>query len=194
VLNISGLLATQLGDLECACAHFEEGFVLGRTIGHLGFQQKALAYLGIIALVRGDFAGATAATTEALILDRVRLPDVNRDALVDMLRVLAVVAQTLGHMIRAAQLFGAAMALNEALGQPTYIDFPDTHLYGRLQLAAATAEESARMSLGRAAFAAAWERGRLLPLEEVFVLALSVNGVGDSPVVDTMVDRDAASA
>ena len=170
-LEVSGHLETQLGDLERARAHFEECLRLGRVIGNPGFQETALLHLGILAVLRDDVAGAATTATAALSMARVRLPDVDRFSTAGNMLVLACVAQWLGQPMRAVRLFGASAALMAALSSSINAGPADT-LFERVQLVADAAEAAARASLGQEAFAAAWEQGKALSLEEAFTLAV----------------------
>ena len=73
--------------------------------------------------------------------------------------------------MRAVRLFGASAALMAALSSSINAGPADT-LFGRVQLVADAAEAAARASLGQEAFAAAWEQGKALSLEEAFTLAV----------------------
>jgi len=117
--------------------------------------------LGRVALAEGDAATAHARLTEALT--------VLRDAglvwdVPPLFGDLAQVAVAQGQPERAARLWGAAAAQHQALlGRPLPADEGPT-------LAQAT--ESLRARRGAAAFAAAWDAGRAMPLEQAVADAL----------------------
>jgi hypothetical protein len=79
------------------------------------------------------------------------------------LRGLAGVAAARGQSERAARLWGAAEALRDSMRPDTPTDLQPLE---ECDLAAA------RCALGEAAFAAAWAKGRALPLEQVVADAL----------------------
>jgi hypothetical protein len=83
------------------------------------------------------------------------------------LELLAGAAGTRGDIVRAVRLLAAADALRAALGAPRAPADQDTHAR---QVAAMRAQ------LGPAAFAAAWEAGRGMTLEQAVAGAL-----GDAP-------------
>jgi hypothetical protein len=74
-----------------------------------------------------------------------------------------VVAEA-GHAPRAARLLGAAWALREATG--SLVEPADEAAYARCT-------EALRWTLGEAAFAATWDAGRALPLEQALAEALA---------------------
>ena len=75
----------------------------------------------------------------------------------------ALVAGAQGEARRAAQLWGAAQALHEAKGIPRDIDF----------LAEADVRISAvRSGMGEEAWEEAWNKGRVMPLDEAVSYAM----------------------
>jgi non-specific serine/threonine protein kinase len=83
---------------------------------------------------------------------------------------LAAAAALDGEAQRAAQLLGAAAALHESVG---FVLEPDQ------ALVVDPAVDRARTQLGEEAFAATWEAGRALTLEQAIAYALEEND-GDS--------------
>jgi hypothetical protein len=75
------------------------------------------------------------------------------------------VTEAQGQPERAAQLFGAAAALREAIGE----SLPPAEQARNDQAGAAL-----RVALGDAVFAAAWEAGRTMPLEQAIAEAISM--------------------
>jgi len=75
----------------------------------------------------------------------------------------AQVAAAHGHAARAAHLLGAAEAVRAAIGAP---------LLPRAKAGHDCTVAAARTSLGDDAFAAAWEMGATLSLEQAIVLVL----------------------
>jgi hypothetical protein len=83
--------------------------------------------------------------------------------LAEGLEGMARIAAVRGLPWQAAQLGGAAEALRETLDAP---------LAPSLRAGHARAARDLREALGETAFAAAWAKGRALPLEEAIILAL----------------------
>ncbi len=88
----------------------------------------------------------------------------NRLGVANSLEGLARVASARGQLQRAAALWGAAFAVHEAIGVP----FADERYRGHKESAKAT-----RAQLGDGAFARAWERGRVMTLEQAVAYATS---------------------
>ena len=162
ILDNRAVLAQGEGDSRLARRLGEEALALHRAHGDRQRIGHALAALGRVALAEGDAATAHARLTEALT--------VLRDAglvwdVPPHLRELAQVAAAQGQPERAARLWGAAAAQHQVLlGRPLPADEGPT-------LAQAT--ESLRARLGAASFAAAWEAGQALPLEQAVADALA---------------------
>jgi len=76
---------------------------------------------------------------------------------------LAGVARARGEGARAARLWGAAAAARAALGAPPWPAFRPAH---------EASVAAARTALGEEAFAAAWEEGQALSLEQAIAAAL----------------------
>jgi hypothetical protein len=142
---------------------------VGRAIGNRGFQGPGFSLLACLAIEGGDAVRAIALSCEWLASTRHLEPD--EDYLrnnADLVRILAMAAVALGQPTRAAQLFGVNAAIVEALGYPSESgpQIPAPNLYE-------DAMTAARVVLGEDAFAAAWEQGKALTLEEVFTLVLA---------------------
>ena len=187
-------LAFQQGRPAEARALYEESLALQRELGDRPGIANSLCNLGYLALAEGDLAGATALLEESLALavelgdkywtalSLLRLAKVARAegdhgrasaldgraltlaselgakrALAEWLEGLARTAVAHEAFDRAVVLLGAADAVREELGAP----LPPAERPGHEQDLAA-----ARASLGDDAFAAAWDAGRRMPLEE----------------------------
>jgi predicted ATPase/class 3 adenylate cyclase len=157
--DLAGLTYLQ-GDYEAARRLFEESLALRRQLGDREGIALSLGNLGSVALEQGDFAAAGALLREGLLLVRELGLQL---AMAESLDGLARLAAAEGQLARAARLWGAAEALREALGAPQPLN--EREAYDR-QVAAARAAWDA------ASFAAAWEAGRALPLEQVLDEAL----------------------
>jgi ATP/maltotriose-dependent transcriptional regulator MalT len=182
-----GRLARLRGDLAGAKRHLDQALALCRATYNHHVVVGVLAELGEIAFVRGELA-------EAVALYQERLDD-HHDArsAPRALEGLAGVAMARGEDALAARLFGAAETASERLG---IILTP----IRQQELAARTA--TARNALDETAFAAAWDEGRRLPLDEARaeaakvadLVALSAGttsaGAADSPTVFGLTRRE----
>jgi predicted ATPase/transcriptional regulator with XRE-family HTH domain len=157
-----GRMARQQGDLDRAEALLEEALALCRGIGYGWGTAEALLYLGEVARDRGDPRRAAGLFAESLSLYR---------AQGDMLGIgcclheLGGVAAARGRPDRAARLTAAAGAVLAASGLRTG---PADGVGGEAALA------PIRAALGEAAFAAAWEAGRQMPLDRAVAEAAAV--------------------
>jgi predicted ATPase/class 3 adenylate cyclase len=158
-VNDLGLVLREMGEYDRAHKLLEEGLALFRELGDrwgIGF---SLANLGIVAWNRAQHDQAAALFNESLNLRKV-LGD--RRGISTALTGLAVVATAQGRPESSAILFGAAEALRDALGipPPPFIrDDYNRHLGG------------VRASLDEPVFAAAWQRGRAMTMEQAIEYA-----------------------
>ena len=138
-----------------------ESLALFREIGERRTTPYALNLLGLLAWRRGDRARASSLLAEGTRLSR----DLgSRLAVVNSLTTLATVAIADAKSERAARLLGAVEALREKIGAPIQpIERPT--------LDAMIAEM--RAALGEAKFAAGWEAGRCISLDEAIAEALT---------------------
>jgi non-specific serine/threonine protein kinase len=120
---------------------------------------ESLGSLGFVLLGQGEYGEAKALLAESLSLRR-ELGD--QVGMVQCLAGLAGIANSVGQPERAARLFGAAEALRAASG--ARLSPADRVDYDH-NLAAA------RGQLGESAFAAAWDEGRAMTLEEAIAEA-----------------------
>ncbi|MGD9891858.1 MAG: tetratricopeptide repeat protein [Dehalococcoidia bacterium] len=159
-LNNLAQVAHEEGDNTAARALLEESLALAREVGDTWQVAATLGNLGEVARRQGDHQRATALLEECTGLYRL-LGDKRR--LAECLEELAGLAAELGRPERAAHLGGAAHALRENMGAPAA---------PMEQASIASTRKTARAALGDAAFLAAWDAGRTLPLEEAIALAL----------------------
>jgi predicted ATPase/class 3 adenylate cyclase len=153
-LNTLGIYASDRGEHDRAAALYQEALTLRREIGdHFGVG-VSLNNLAEAVRAQGDGRRAAALYQEALTL-RHELGAVNGVA--EDLRELASLAAANGRSEAAARLLGAAAALHDTIG----VAFRTT---ASPQLEPDVA--LARDALGEEAFAAAWEAGRVLRLDE----------------------------
>jgi len=159
-LNDLGLLAWRRGELGSAAERHEEAVALRRELGDRVGLARSLSNLGLVAADQGDHRRAAALTAESVGLAAALG---SKQVLVDGLEHLGLIAAATGEDRRAARLCGAAAAQREAIGASL---LPTDRAYNAPRIAAL------RTRLGDAAFAAAWEAGRALPLEGAIAVAL----------------------
>jgi hypothetical protein len=158
-LHTLGINARLQGDDARALALAQESLALCRELGFKGLIPSVLMGLGYIAQRQGDAARARGCFAEALALRREMG---NLGGVMLCLAGLAGVAGMQRQPERAVRLFGAADALAELLQErPTAPH--QIELERNLALA--------RAQLDEATFAAAWEAGRALTLEQAIAEA-----------------------
>jgi len=155
-----GAIAQLQGDWEDAVALYAESLAICREIGHKSLTVGGLQSLGAAVLHQGDTRRAAACFAEGLALSR-ELG--SRSGIAYSLAGMAGVAAAQGHSERSARLFGAAEALFDATGQ--VVEPVDRAEYDRHAAVA-------RTQLGDHAFAAAWEAGRAMTIEQAIAEAL----------------------
>jgi predicted ATPase/class 3 adenylate cyclase/Tfp pilus assembly protein PilF len=161
-LSNLGLVAYHQGDYAAAGAYFEESLTLRREVGDRGGIAISLNNLGNVALVQNENATARTFFLESLAIKH-ELGD--QWGIAFSLENLAAAEASLGQVLLAAQLWGAAERLREEIKAP--IPLNDRSRYER-QVAEArfAANETA-------AFNAAWQAGRGDILESIIRLALA---------------------
>jgi ATP/maltotriose-dependent transcriptional regulator MalT len=164
-----GQLALSQGDDATARSEAEESVVLYKEMGHWHGTAESLAILGKVVAAQGDYAPAQALYEESLVLSR----ELGEQWVIAASLVgLGEVAAAQRQLAWAAQLWGAAEALRDALGIP--IQPVERADYER-------AVSSARVHLGERAFAAAWAQGRSMTPEQ----ALAAKGQKPTPIPTT---------
>jgi predicted ATPase/DNA-binding XRE family transcriptional regulator len=158
---LSGLaeLALHGGEVDRARQLAEESLSGWRALGEAAQMALALAQLGEVARREGDLAGAHTSLCEALKLSR------GTGGMAIVMRGLegcALVCLDRGQVTRAAQLYGAAAALRDALRTP--LPPLQRQAYER-------ALEAMRAALGPAGFAHAFAAGQALSLDAAMALA-----------------------
>jgi non-specific serine/threonine protein kinase len=171
-------LAYRRSDYNQAGWLAEESMTAARAGGSPLRLASALITFGEIASARGDLAAALTALQEALRL----AVDLGYDiAILGAFAGLADVAARAGMAERAAQLLGAATALVDAHG----LKPPPHHALFR------RADEATTAMLGEAAFRAAWNAGRALPLEQAIAAALDPTALPVAPPPASLTPREA---
>jgi predicted ATPase/class 3 adenylate cyclase len=153
--NLAALVALSAGELTRAYDLTQEYLALCREVDARYNIGWALHLMGRVQARQGDRRAAFSSYRQSLAISR-ELGE--RFNIPDNLEGLAGVAAAEGEFRWAAQLWGAAEALREASAQP--LPPVDRASY---ELAVA----SDRAQLGDEVFAAAWQEGRAMPLEQV---------------------------
>jgi tetratricopeptide (TPR) repeat protein len=161
-------LALAAGDLDQAAERNEESLIVSRQLHYQLEVARALDRKALIAWRRGDLSRAEALAGEALVLALSRAAG-DRRIHGDSLEVCAIIGASQGHADQAARLLGAAAAFREQIGMRRPMEVPTA-----ADIEAAVAP--ARATLGEAAWAAAFARGRVLTLEEAIAEALGEEG------------------
>ena len=165
-MNALGLVALHQEDYAAAQATFEEVLALPVARGETGYKKftaDALAYLGTVALRRGEYHRSLSYYQQSLVLNQ---EQAYQEGLIEDLAGLAEMASLLGQPERAARLLGAIEALREATG---------IRLSPLRQVEYERTLEGIRAQGDEAAFAAAWQEGRATPLEHLVAQAVEMN-------------------
>jgi predicted ATPase/DNA-binding XRE family transcriptional regulator len=160
-LSLRGLgeVALAQDDPGAARRLLEQSLALSREIGALDGNANVLGLLGRVALLEGDVERAGQLYAAGL---RIMGELSNRRGIASCLEGWAEVALALDRPTRVARLCAAAAALREAIGAPLWP--AERARYDRTVAAA-------RTQLDASAFAAAWEEGRALSIEDAVTLA-----------------------
>ena len=166
---LSGQVALGRGDLVTARSLAEKSVALYKEMGHRHGTAESLLALGKVLVAEGDYAAARAQYEESLVIaGELGEKWIIAACLVELGEVVAAQRQ----LAWAAQLWGAAEALRDALGIP--IQPVERADYER-------AVSSARVHLGERVFAAAWAQGRSMTPEQ----ALAAKGQKPTPIPTT---------
>jgi DNA-binding NarL/FixJ family response regulator len=156
-LNVLADVVRHQGDIQRATALYSESLVLYRELGSSHGIAGTLHNLGSVAQIQGDMQRATALYSESMVLYQGLE---NKIGVVRCLVGLAGIAGGQGTLALAARLLGAAATLSAGSSLPVSAraDY-DRHLAGL------------RARLDERTFAAAWEEGRAMTLEQAVVQA-----------------------
>jgi tetratricopeptide (TPR) repeat protein len=163
-LRALGDAVRERGDLVRARTLLEESLALSRSEEHAWGVARTLASLASVECRAGEYARASRLYEESLDLGRRMGMNLT---ILRCLEGLAQVTVAQNRMERAAWLCGAAAALREDKGWP----LPPAKRAEHDRTVAAVSG-----ALGEETFAAAWERGHALALEEAIRDTLSGNG------------------
>ena len=161
VMLVQGWLALLRGDYNRAEERLERTLTLGKVLDAKGILSAALAFMGELALSRGDVKTAAGHYRKGLVLGW------EGDFAVGMtynLHGLVWLGSRFGQFARAVRLVGALDALA-------------WHVQDLPGLVTATREDdvsSMREALGEEAFTTGWETGRALPLQEAITEAVTL--------------------
>jgi tetratricopeptide (TPR) repeat protein len=159
LLNL-GNVSERLGRLEEALESYERSLALYRELGDGHGAGLARGNLGDVALQQGDLDRAEGFFRESLSAGR-EIDD--RQDVARVLQGMASVAVARDDPERALQLYGAAEGVRQAIGAATPPSLSVIHIRSL---------ERARAKFAPEAAEAAFQRGRVLPLEEALALAL----------------------
>ncbi len=126
-------------------------------------EYSALYALGLVAQVEGDPAAAERRFRDALALAAELGDNAN---VVACFKGLGGVVAAQGAAVRAARVWGAAVALRARQNSAVYVSALDHAVYEPLVAAV-------RAELGKAAFAAAWAEGEAMRLDQAITYALT---------------------
>jgi len=156
--SLRGQIALSQGDAALARSLLEESLMLYRVMGSRQGIAQSLCQLARAATTLGDNVTAYTLYEEGLSIAR----EMNRKRLIaSYLEGLAELVTAEGKYVWAAQLWGAAEVLREAVSVP--IPFFDRASYDR-------AVADVRSQLGEQLFAAAWAQGGTMAPEQAFTL------------------------
>ena len=160
LLHLGHLIGFAQGDLPAARELYREALGLFRGLSQAECTADALANLGSVAILMGDYAGASPLVAESLQIYRTL--GYPYDMALSLGRAAGIAAGT-GQPERALRLAGASAAHCASIGvsQP-----PLFHERSKRMIA------SAREALSEAAQAACWAEGQALLLEQAAVYAL----------------------
>jgi tetratricopeptide (TPR) repeat protein len=160
--ELSGLgeVALRQGEYERATGLLEESLELRRQLGNKWGVGVSLGTLGWVAICEGDWDRALARLGESL---EVRQEIGDKGGSAWCIERLAEVALAQGNPEKAVRLLSAAAALRISIG--SVIDPVDQPEYQNRR-------NVLRAELGQERFAAVWEEGRALSLEQAIAYAL----------------------
>jgi hypothetical protein len=160
-----GEVARWQGDDQQAAIYYNESLSLAQELGHKVGMAVVLYNLGYVAQHHDDTVQATARFRAGLALaQELRMKDLIATGLIGLAGVVAK-----DQAERAARLLGASEALLDAIGAT--LDSTDQADYDR-------SVAMTRTQLDEATFAAAWEAGRAMTLEQAIAEAMQLGDIG----------------
>jgi non-specific serine/threonine protein kinase len=161
-VHLLGLAAHIAADYPAARAYYERSLAIRREIGYQEGIGVVLGLIGAVALREGELGQACALLREALAVIRAAL---GPWGLAPILAGFSRLAAAQGQPIRAVRLGAFAARLSESYHMP---------LIPLFEALATEGLAMAGQALGPAAYAAAWEEGRMLRLEDAVAEALAI--------------------
>jgi predicted ATPase/class 3 adenylate cyclase len=159
-LDYLGQVIRRAGNERQAVALFEESFALYQELGHEQGMAQLYCTLGKMACDKGNYRQAVADLEASLSLMQEAK---NNRGIAYALEGFARLATKQKQAILAAQLFGAAEALREALGAP--LPVAERSEYNRNVA-------DVRVQLIDTAFQEAWNEGRAIPFDHLIAVVL----------------------
>jgi predicted ATPase/class 3 adenylate cyclase/DNA-binding CsgD family transcriptional regulator len=157
-LSLSGMLALDEGDTASARSLNEQALALFKEMQQQHGTALSLYALAQVATIQGDNARSQALYEQGLVVAR---KSGDKQMINSGMEGLAVAVAAQGDHAWAAQLWGAAEALREAIGTPLPpVERAPYH----------SAVASSRTKLGEQAFATAWAEGRMLSPEQALAI------------------------
>jgi predicted ATPase/DNA-binding NarL/FixJ family response regulator len=158
-----GLVAALEDDDLTAIAHFENALVVQRELGEMWTFALTLNLLGEVVQRQGDWERAANAYRESL---RCAHASGDKACIANVLHQIGALAHVRGQHQVAARLVGASARQRTANGGAIYYTLSSPS-------ARAAAIAAVRESLGKRAFAACWEDGQTMALEQAVALAVA---------------------
>jgi non-specific serine/threonine protein kinase len=160
-LELLGFVAVIDGHYDRGAQLFRDGLELFRRSGDIWGVSRMLTNVGQVAVLQGNCAGARALAAEGIALSQ-ELGDRREVAL--YLEIFAAAEAGQGDVARATRLWGASDRLLESVGSPLQ---PENAMLRDRYF------ETAKASLGDAAFQGALTEGRAMALTQAIQYALS---------------------
>jgi non-specific serine/threonine protein kinase len=179
LLMLEGVMAISRGDLKHSAALHEQSLKLFREVQDTPGVITCLAQLGVIALMRGDYEGASPPLRESL---RMAWESDYKVLIQFCLYLLACVAASQEQPVRAARLWGAVEGMEEAYAVRVTPLTPSVSDYeGRLSIA--------RSQLGEETWSGSWAEGKAMALGQVVGYALSGEGEAEPPTLVAVLEQ-----
>ncbi len=156
----SGVVAHEQGNSKLAEEHLEESLSLYRALENKWGMAYVLNFRGHVKLEKNDMDGALACYKESLQLSR---ETGNKFGVANALLGFGRWSHRVGKLNRAARLFAAAEALHLAIGAP---------LPAFMRARFDREVSAVRVGLGEEVFAAEYEEGKKMPMEQAIEFAL----------------------
>ncbi len=168
MLRNLGLIACFDRDYDRARCRLQAALTIARSLDDWNSVAMSLGDLGLVELGVGNYDAALSLQVDALTVGR---PLNNKPWLVRNLENFALIAAATADPVRAGRLFGAATALRMEYGAAA---IPKDHALFQRHI------DDAKARLGDDAFAAEWQAGAEMTLDDVITFALAHPASGSS--------------